>query len=139
MIKNYDDNDTEYFLEVGIKCVEQLVLSHNVLPFSLEKIIVICMKNLFVMTKNDRKSYVVHIKNLKQTLNHGLKLGKAYRMIRFNKKTWLKPHIDMNTNLRKNANNDFEKNFFKLMNNLVFGKTMDNARERRDIKLVTKD
>ena len=97
------------------------------------------MKNLFVMTKNDRKSYVVHIKSLKQTLNHGLKLGKAYRMIRFNKKTWLKPHIDMNTNLRKNANNDFEKNFFKLMNNLVFGKTMDNARERRDIKLVTKD
>ena len=59
------------------------------------------MKNLFVMTKIDKKSYVVHIKNLKQTLNQDLKLGKAYRMIRFNKKTWLKPHIDMNTNFRK--------------------------------------
>ena len=83
--------------------------------------------------------YVVHIKSLKQALNHGLKLKKIYRIIEFNQKAWLKPYIDMNTELTKLAKDDFEKDLFKLMNNAVFGKTMKNIRKHRNIKLVTTD
>ena len=68
---------------------------------------------------------------MKQVLNHGLKLKKIHRIIEFNQEAWLKPYIDMNTELRKAANNDFEKDLFKLMNNSVFGKTMENIRKHR--------
>ena len=81
--------------------------------------------------------YVVNIKSLKQALNHGLILKKVLRVIQFNQESWLKPYINMNTELRKQAKNDFEKDFFKLMNNSVFGKTMENVRKHIHIKLVT--
>ena len=70
------------------------------------------------------KKCVVHIRTLKQALNNGLVLKKVHRTIEFNQEAWLKPYIDMNTELRKKAKNDFEKDFFKLMNNSVFGKSM---------------
>ena len=85
----------------------------------------------------NKKKYVVHIKSLKQALNHGLKFKKVHRIIEFSKKAWLKPCINMNTELRKLAKDDFEKDLFKLMNNAVFGKLMENIRKHRDIKLVT--
>ena len=87
----------------------------------------------------DKKSDVVHIRSLKQALNHRLILKKFHRIIQFNQEVWLKPNIDINTELRKQAKNYLEKYFFRLMNNSVFGKTMKNVRKHKDIKLVTTD
>ena len=76
---------------------------------------------------DDKKRYVIHVRNLKQVLNHGLVLKIVRRVMNFNQEAWLKSNIDMNTELRKKAINDFEKDFFKLLKNSVFGKTMENV------------
>ena len=88
-------------------------------------------------TMQNKENYVIHIRALKQALNNGLILKKVHGVIEFNQKAWLNPNIDMNTELKKGAKNDFEKDFFKLMNNSVFRETMENVRDHRVIKIVT--
>ena len=136
-IKNYDENsDKGYFLEVDVEYPKNLHKLHSDLPFLPERMkINKCSK--LTCTIQNKENHVIHIRALKQALNHGLILKKVHRVIQFNQEAWLKPHIDMNTKLRKEAKNDFEKDFFKLMNNSVFGKTMENVRNHRDIKIVT--
>ena len=95
--------------------------------------------NKLVCNISDKKSYVVFIRALKQALNQGVILKKVHRVIPFNLEAWFEPYIDMNTKLKTEAKNDFEKEFFRLKNNAVFGKTMKNVRKQRHIKLVTKD
>ena len=137
LIKNYNENSYKgYILEVDVKYPKELHDLHSDLPFLPKKMKIDKCKKLVCDLRN-KKKYVVHIKSLKQALNHGLKFKKVHRIIEFSQKAWLKPYIDMNTDLRKLAKDDFEKDLFKLMNNAVFGKTMENIRKHRDIKLVT--
>ena len=84
----------------------------------------------------DKTENVIHVRSLKQALNHGLILKNVHRVIKFNQKAWVKPYIDMNIKLRQKAKYNFEKDLFKLMNNVVFGKTMENVRKHRNNKLV---
>ena len=77
------------------------------------------------------------MENLKQALNHGLVLKEVHSAISFNQDEWLKPYIEMNNKLRTEAKNEFDKDFFKLMNNPVFGRTLENVRKHRHIKFVT--
>ena len=128
-IKNYNENDNKgYILEVDVKYPKRLHQLHSDLPFLSERMEINKCKKL-VCNLSNKKKYIPHINSLKQALNHGLKLKKIHRVIEFNQQAWLEPYINMNTELRKLAPNDLQKNFFKLMNNAVFGKTMENIRK----------
>ena len=119
-IKNYDeDNNKGYILEVDVKYSIKLHDLHSDLPFLPKRMEIDKCKKPVCNLRN-KKKYVVQIRSLKQALNHGLKLKKVHRIIEFNQEAWLKNHIDMNTELRKIAKNDFEKDFFKLMNNAQY-------------------
>ena len=113
--------------KVDVRYPKRLHDLHGDLPFLPKRMEINKCKKLICNPFN-KKKYVIHVNLLKQALNHGLKLKKIHRVIEFTQKEWLKPYIDMNTELRKAAKNDFEKDLFKLMNNSVFGKTMENIR-----------
>ena len=132
------DDSKGYLLEVDVKYPKELHDLHNDFPFMCEKMNIIKAERL-VPNLYDKKKYIIHIRALDQALKHGLVLENVHRVIEFNQSAWLKPYIDFNTKLRTQAKNDFEKDFFKLMNNAVFGKTMGNIRKHKDIKLVTNE
>ena len=89
-----------------------------------------------LMNKN---SYVIHYRNLQQCLELGMKLKKIHRILKFKQKDWMKPYIDFNTQKRKEATNEADKNLFKLLNNAVYGKTMENMREIIKIGITTNE
>ena len=139
LVKSYNKNICKgYILKVDVDYPRELQDLHHYFPFLPEKIVVNNTQKLICNLQN-KKDYVVHINVLKQALNHGLKLIKVHQVIEFDQEAWLKEYINFNTELRKKATNDFEKDFFKIMNNAVFGKTMENVRKHRDIKLVKTD
>ena len=127
---------TPCILEVDLIYPEELHDLHNDYPLCPER--VECDKGVKKLIPNlrNKNNYVVHYKTLMQCLRLGMKLKKIHRGIKFIESDFLKPYIDMNTNLRTQAKNNFEKDFFKLMNNSVFGKTMENIRNRVNVKLV---
>ena len=127
---------TPCILEVDLEYPEKLHDSHNDYPLCPER--VECKNKVEKLIPNlrDKKNYVIHYKNLMQCLKLGMELKKIHRGIRFVESEWMKLYIDTNVNLRAQAKNNFEKDFFKLMNNSVFGKTMENIRNRVVVKLV---
>ena len=138
-IKEYNEiNDKGYVIEADVDYPQELHDLHSDMPFLPERMVINKTKKL-VCNLHNKKNYVAHINMLKQALNHELNLKKVHRVIEFEQEEWLKKYIDFNTDLRAKATNDFEKDFFKLMNNAVFGKTMENVRKHRDIKLIRTD
>ena len=125
-------------LEVDLEYPEDLHDTHNEYPLAPERLRVNKVNKL-IPNLNNKEKYVIHHRSLKQYLDIGLKLTKIHRGVKFNEKAWLKGYIKLNTDLRTKGTTDFEKDFFKLMNNSVFGKTMENIRNRIDVKLVTEE
>ena len=131
-IKSYDEeSDVGYLLVVDIEYPKTLHMLHSDLPFLPEKMkINKCAK--LVCNLNDKENYSVHTVALKQALNHVLVFKRVHSVISFRQEAWLKPYIDLNTELRKNTKNEFEKDFYKFKINSLYGKTVQNDRKHRD-------
>ena len=153
-----DDDDKGYILEVDLEYPKELHDLHRYYPLAPE--IMSVSENMLspvqkeihkqyygkdasdektnklILNVMDKKKYVLHISALKFYLEHGLKLKKVHRVISFNQADFLKPYIDFNTEKRKNAKTEFEKDLFKLLNNAVYGKTLENVRNHIDFELV---
>ena len=124
-----------YIFEVDLEYSRKLWQTHNDYPLAPERMIINGIEKLIGSFK-PRKNYVLHYRNLRQYLEMGMRLSAVHRGILFYQSPWMKPYINKNTELRKTAANSFEKDFFKLMNNSVFGKTIENIRKRQNITLV---
>jgi len=124
-----------FIFEVDLEYPKELWKSHNDYPLAPEKIKVNGVEKLISHFK-PHKNYVIHYRNLRQCLELGLKIKAVHRGISFNQSSWMEPYIRKNTELRKTAANGFEKDFFKLMNNSVFEKTIENIRKRQNVFLV---
>ena len=143
-------------MEVDLEYPSELHKEHNSYPLAPEKKMVkkenmsdyqnklikdlelkITKNSKLLLTLEDKNDYVVHYENLKFYLKQGMRLKRVKRVLEFDQECWMEPYIRMNTDFRKLAKNDFEKNFYKLMNNSVFGKTMENLRNRVDIRIVS--
>ena len=124
-----------YIFEIDLEYPQELWKSHNDYPLAPEKMKVGGVEKLISHFKPHKK-YVIHYRNLRQCLELGLKIKVVHRGISFNQSSWMEPYIRKNTELRKTAANSFEKDFFKLMNNSVFGKTIENIRKRQNVFLI---
>ena len=117
--------------EVDIDYPQSLHNEDNDYPFLPER-----LNDKLTPNLQNKRYYILNEHNLIQAVKHGLKLVRIHRILTFDQIPWLKTYIDFNTNLRAQSKNAFEKDFFKLMNNSVFGKTMENSRKRCNCKIL---
>lgn len=132
-----DDAEYGFILEVDLVYPKKLHNWHNDYPFCAEKFIPPGSTTSKLITNlYDKYEYVIHYVHLKTCLLNGLLLTKIHRVITFKQSAFLKEYIDLNTSLRKNAKTPFEQDLFKLLNNSIFGKTLEDSEKRVDVKLV---
>jgi len=126
------DSPTGYILEVDLEYPEHLHDAYADLPFCPTREPPDKREDKLFATLYDKKRYVIHYQYLQQcTRRTGLRVTKIHRILKFAQTPWLCDYIQLNTNFRTRANNDFVKNLYKLMNNAVFGKTIENMYNRR--------
>jgi len=158
ILKKKENAKNGWILEVDLEYPEELHEEHNSYLLAPEKKVVEkewmsdyqkrLMEDLdlklpdykkLLLTLQVKNNYIVHYKNLQFYLKQGMKLKRVHRVLEFEQECWMEAYIRMNTEFKKNAKNNFERDFYKLMNNSVFGKTMENLRNRVDIKIVRSD
>ncbi|WP_375672846.1 hypothetical protein, partial [Bartonella sp. CL45QHWL] len=148
------DSQVGYFFEVDLEYPQSIKFKSKNFPFCPESLFIedhelsTYQKELLgdekrsnveklILTQKDKTNYIVHYRMLQFYLKHGMVLKKVHSVISFKQSKWLAPYIDFNTKKRMDSKTDFEKDFFKLMNNSFYGKTCENIRNRIDIELVT--